>query len=294
MTLREQLHEGRLLCPWHYLDSILCLPQQDGACTKRSASQRGGTDSTAGVDFPTAVRYANEGWPEGAAAALNHEHYATLFATATALTTKHVLNEESGEVQWDRVMSGETACLLEAMRIDARTRAVRIVCVSNIRGNVDSDTALARAIEIAAGIAQMETLGHKIELWSTIVNWDNSERPVSFTFNVHNTGDFFNLGRIAFCLGHPAFGRRIGWALKERASRKVQAMLGPEYGQPYSLGVQTLASLQLPPWEGDTLLFNGASSISERNVEQTRAAFLKLLTNGDSAYEDALMLQVSE
>lgn len=287
MNLREQLHEGQVLCAWYKVEYLLDLPHVNGILGRAQSSRR--TDpGFCRESYDDAFRMMNEGWEEGARRALAHKQYEHVFARAMAPSMHFALSEESGEVQWDRVLAGETACLLEQRIEERQTRAVRIVVGNTLAAAITQDAALERAIDIAAGVAALEQLGHKLEIWtaSTSVQTLRSDRLITYTIKVHSTGDMFNLAKLTWWLGHATWTRRIEFALMERMSAEHQSKTTVNYGIPVSLSAPTLTKLDLPPWDGDTLVFNTMEGNDvAKNRRMVQAAFLNILDDGRSPFD---------
>jgi hypothetical protein len=283
--LNEQVLTGRLLCSWHKLEMLLDLPEVDGLLRNLRSSHHGHHDFCA-CTWDEAVDMCRNGWAEGAAVALKHPDYVDLFATAEKPTTSWGWSDTEGEVVWDRQLSGADDYLQLPVTAPGFGKACRVIVSSIASAGISSEAMLQRAIDIAAGIAQLEQQKVATELWATLpYNYGS----YSYTFKVHSTGDVLNLAKVAFFCGHPGFLRRLGFALNERGSERVQRAMGTCYGYPAGLSQDVLEKLGLPPFEGDTLLVN---SLRSNSITSTRRElsnmFSKTLSRlQDSTYESS-------
>jgi hypothetical protein len=259
---------------------LLDLPEQDGILHSQRSSHRGDLDFCA-CTWPEAVDMARNGWAEGAETALKHPDYVDLFATAEKPTTSWGWSDTEGEVVWDRQLSGADDYLQLPVTAPGFGKACRVIVSSIASAGINSEAMLQRAIDIAAGIAQLEQQKVANELWVTLPYNDGD---FSYTFKVHSTGDTLNLAKVAFFCGHPGFLRRLGFALNERANERVQRTMGTCYGYPAGLSQDVLNKLGLPPFEGDTLLVN---SLRSNSITTTRKELSQMFATTLSRLQDS-------
>jgi hypothetical protein len=264
---------------------LLDLPEQAGILSSLRRSHQFDHDFFA-CTWDEAVDMARNGWTEGAETALKHPDYVNLFATAEKPTTSWGWSDSEGEVVWDRQLSGADDYLQLPVTAPGYGKACRVIVSSIASAGINSEAMLQRAIDIAAGIAQLEQQKVSTELWVTL---PYNEGSFSYTFKVHSTGDTLNLAKVAFFCGHPGLLRRLGFALNERGNEKVQRTMSTCYGYPAGLSQNVLDKLGLPPFEGDTLLVN---SLRSNNITTTRRELSKMFSETitrlqDSQYESS-------
>jgi hypothetical protein len=286
-TLNEMLACGQLVCAWHKVAGLLDRPHVKGILGSDPQDGSLGKDNSfCSVTFEEAQQLAETGWDEGAQAAEKHPLYAEVFAQAQVSSVKWGFDAEEGEVVWDRLLSGADTFLQKPTIAQGFTRGCRILVSTTCLASINEAAMLQRAIDIAAGIYQLEQQRTQVELWSVLPYIYNNQW---MAFKVHSTGDLFNLAKIVFFCGHSGLLRRLVFGLQERMSVQAQKKLGYGYGSPSGLSAEVLTKLDLPHWEGDTLLLN---TLRSNDIEKTRKTivegFSKTLQHlQDSTYDSS-------
>lgn len=284
-TLGEQMRAGHIQCGWYRVADLLRTSPVPGILKPAYGSEQIDEDFCA-MSMADAITTSETGWIEGAEVALNHPRYAEVFAQAEAPSVTFGYNDSEGEVTWDRLLTGSDQYLSLPTITQGITKGCRVIVSVVASCGIKQDAMLQRAVDVAAGIAQLEQRRITTELWCVSPYLDNAS---SYAFRLHQTGDLLNLAKVAFWCGHPALLRRIVFALQERASADVQRKIGMFYGRPGNLSKTTLATLALPPFEGDTLLI---PTLQSNNVETTRKAILAAFNKSyerlaDSTHDDS-------
>jgi hypothetical protein len=289
-NLRQQVDEGHLVCSWHKITDALQLPQQEGILKRQNSSINNGSDFCS-VTYKDALTLCDLGWDAGAREAEKHPEYVDVFTQSVVPSTRWGFSDTEGEMCWDKLLSGDDRFLQLPQIHSGFARACRVVVSCVASSAIDDAAFLQRAIDIAAGMFQLEQQRIATELWAVVPYQGN---PCSYAFKVHTTGDPFNLSKVAFFCGHSAVLRRITFGLNERANESVQRDLGICYGYPGGLSKENLEHMQLPPWDGDTLLIN---TLRSNDIAVTRRTivkgFHKTLTNlQDSEHDSNGIIQV--
>lgn len=282
----QMVREGRTVCSWHKLANCLDIPRPAGGSLPGSSTRK--DPDFVGTTFDEAVRMSETGWIEGAEAAEQHPTFVDLFAQAAAPSVRWNYDPTEGEVQWDRLLSGADDFLLLPKTTTGWTKACRVLVPVTCSAFIEERVMLQRAIDIAAGLLQLENARISTELWSVAAQYDCDNRLQYHAFKVHSTGDIFNLPKIAFFCGHSAMLRRLVFALNERATPELQEALGHGYGRVAGLSAKNLAQMALPPWDGDQLVVD---TLRSNNIEQNRneisKSINKVLRNLSQSTQDS-------
>jgi hypothetical protein len=284
LSLGEQVNDARVTCSWNKVGNILDRPQTPGGVLTGCNSSQRASGSFVSVSLKEALDMAENGWTEGAQAAEKHPQYAELFAQAYAPSVRWGFDPEEGEVVWDRLLSGAETYLQRPKIATGFTKACRVIVSGGCSCGISEASMLQRAIDIAAGLYQLEQQRIATELWVTCLSQGYPLPASAITFKVHTTGDVFNLGKIAFFCGHSGLLRRIVFAVQERASKAAQDRLGTHYGMPGNLDPKTLSQLNLPPWEGTTLLL---PTLRDNSIETTRKKILNAFNHAVERLQDS-------
>lgn len=172
--------------------------------------------------FEDAVALASQGWPEGAARA------SAVRASLDAAVRDCVVARQAG-FSWDvtgetidvgKFLAGEPECCLTQSETgeSASGRIVRIVANVAASGSVSAESLFARGAVVLAAIDILEGLGHRVEL--TVARGTTTAKVggkvLQILVPVKSAGQPLDVDRLAFCLCHPGFLRRLTWSVSEQ------------------------------------------------------------------------------
>jgi hypothetical protein len=261
--LIPQLRAGRLTCSYYEaLELIEGTPVVPGTCGHRQTSDKAAGSFQKLPNLAAAIDTAYYGWSEGATAAMRHPEYAEVFGMGEVRSTSWSYNSEEGDFTTERLLGGADTFLLKPTFTHRFATGLRVIVIVSTSCGIDGETMMQQAIAIAAGLWQLERRRIPVELWTVIcLGQDGTKVSAHQTLQVHTSGNTFNLGKLTFACGHPDYLRRINFALMERADTDIQQVeYQTWYGYPATFKTTDVAKLNLPRWDGDTLIIGNATS----------------------------------
>lgn len=208
------------------------------------ASREKDNDDWAGVPFGTAIKMAEEGWPEGAEASRGlAEVMEGQIGMALLPTFVRHMDVSGVEPDVPAYLSGEPECMVD-YRLVERERAGRVVKVFvdvAASSGFSKSVLQARAAAVMAFCMACHEQGDTVEVWI-----GQTVTPGPFTGDgtllkmhgvaccVQKAGEIFDEDRLAFMVGHPSVLRRLMFAVEEHAPDWVQDGIGvgSGYGVP--------------------------------------------------------------
>lgn len=184
-----------------------------------SRAVRGADDAFYGDSFDGATTLASKGWAEGAGRAL------ALRASIDGAIRDVVCARQAGygwEVSGDFVdvgkfLVGEPECFVTTVADGecATGRVVRLVANIAASAAVTQESLFCRGAVVVAAIDILESLGHRVEL--TVARGTTTKgKTLEIFVPVKSASQPLDIDRLAFCLCHPAFLRRLTWSVSEQ------------------------------------------------------------------------------
>lgn len=188
---------------------------RDGSRASRSPG-----DTFYGVaQFDDAVALATAGWSDGA------RRCSELRASVDGAVREAVVSRKAGygwEVVGDCVdigkfLTGEPECWLTSVPDGESTAGPIVRLVANVAASasVGMESLFVRGAIVFAAIDVLESLGHRVELVvarGTTVHG----KTLNIFVTVKSANQPLDADRLAFCLCHPAFLRRLAWSVGEQ------------------------------------------------------------------------------
>jgi hypothetical protein len=169
--------------------------------------------------FDDAVSLAATGWTEGARRCLD------LRASIADRVRDAVVARKAG-FGWDltgvcvdvgKYLTGEPECWVATASDGESTSGAVVHLVANVAASaaVGGDALFVRGAVVFAAIDVLESLGHRVELTvarGTTVNG----KTLQIFVPVKSASQPLDADRLAFCLCHPGFLRRLTWSVSEQ------------------------------------------------------------------------------
>jgi hypothetical protein len=172
---------------------------------------------TLGMSWDDALDAYRGGWAEGAKKAYDLAETIKLTPTATRQALKRSV--VGGHPNVGAYLAGSPVNMWQVSRQDAKGRPfVHLYCQINYLARVDASTAFDRGCALVALADALETAGCRVK----ITGIDNTEalggrskgRMYCSTYGLKEYGERLDVDNIIFTLAHPAFYRRICFAIR--------------------------------------------------------------------------------
>jgi hypothetical protein len=192
-----------------------------------------------GASWEEALRLATDGWtrevPQAdvSVAALRER------AGEEVVTTKlvPVWDVTGSEVDVGAYLAGEPECMVDAapQRISVRGRVVTFIVPTGYVNTTPHETVRNRGMALAALCSAIIEAGHSVEIWSGFCTHVDGQRYASVA-RVISAAEPFDMGRLVFVMAHPAFFRRLWFAVWDSAPHaRARTMCDLRYGKaPYA------------------------------------------------------------
>ncbi len=203
-------------------------------------SQLGSEHVTVGTDsYQEAHELAEQGWPEGV-------EKIKVIVERIFETTRKALEEQGIRYALDggayvdvgRYCSGEPECFGVFDTVEKIRPIFKLEVCTNMAGNWGEKQIQNRGAAVLGMIDAVESVGYSAEV-DLIVGSEQRKNTLIYKIRVKNAGEPLDMDRLAFCLMHPAFNRRISWSAREHeddATRKAfRYHEGGAYGHPIDL-----------------------------------------------------------
>jgi hypothetical protein len=192
------------------------LPPKPGTSRVRFSSDWAGTKT-----YEEAVALAVRGWPEGAAKvlAIRSQLDGYLRESTSAKSSSFGYDVVGDYVDVGRYLTGEPECcgvtVQEAECV--RQPVIKIVVNLAVSSSVDEDAIFLRGAAVLAAVDLLESLGRRVELWGAKGTLRKRDRGTHETHVLLKAASHpVDVDRLAYCLCHRAFIRRILFGVMEQ------------------------------------------------------------------------------
>jgi hypothetical protein len=171
-----------------------------------------------GDSFDGAITLASKGWKEGAerALALRASIDGTIRDVVCARQAGYGWEVSGDFVDVGKFLVGEPECFVTTVADGecATGRVVRLVANVAASAAVTQESLFCRGAVVVAAIDILESLGHRVEL--TVARGTTTKgKTLELFVPVKSASQPLDIDRLAFCLCHPAFLRRLTWSVSE-------------------------------------------------------------------------------
>jgi hypothetical protein len=183
---------------------------------------------TGGVDWQGALDLSKKGWQEGRNKLVKElDGMKGLTATGSYRETAHDVSGYLPDVP--RAIVGMPDCMFtDGDEIRKVKPVVKIMVSIDAHCRIKANTIQWRGAAVLSYIDQLEERGQRCEIW-TYFNSRKGMREISYAICLKQAGEPLDIDRMAFCLVHPAFMRRLGFKFIETYPYEEFAR---GYGQP--------------------------------------------------------------
>lgn len=177
--------------------------------------------------FENAVELHRVGWPEGTARVAEYrEALSAWIAAAVSAKSKRFHWEVVGDfIDVGRYMTGEPEVFGNETP-DGETISGRVVSIrlnSSVSCGVSAETICARGVTVLVAVDLLEALGIQVEVITACggrsiggyAGNDPSVEQADYNVVVKRAGEPVDPDRLSFCVAHPSFFRRFGFAWEE-------------------------------------------------------------------------------
>lgn len=211
---------------WEYFDSMNEILQRCEEPTRGGSASRKPPDSSwdAGIGYEGAIKMYEEGWYEGTQ--LVSDLLSEIYTRPAKGNKIAWCRAQSGPI-WDvgAYLAGDPECALSMYyRRGSGARYLTLYVPISYNCGVTSDTALARLAAVLALVDSLESLNIRCKIIayeSAQDKWSGTGKKYGFQIKLKDFADPLHLINTAFPVGHPAFFRRIVFALNERSRMDV-------------------------------------------------------------------------
>lgn len=177
--------------------------------------------------FEDAVELHRVGWPEGTARVAEYrEALSAWIAAAVSAKSKRFHWEVVGDfIDVGRYMTGEPEVFgnetPDGETINGRVVSIRLN--SSVSCGVSAETICARGVTVLVAVDLLEALGIQVEVITACggrscggyAGNDPSVEQADYNVVVKRAGEPVDPDRLSFCVAHPSFFRRFGFAWEE-------------------------------------------------------------------------------
>lgn len=191
------------------------------------------------LGYEGARTLARDGWKEGA------RNFTTNLASLPAINTDNEWRHDVAGYRVDvpRFCAGLPNHMVSQKRNKGATPIVTIVVATCGNCNQRAQYMSNYGIAVARYVDELEQSGTSVELltaFTTNIKGDLTCEMVT----IKEAGDILDYGTISFAVGHPAFFRRLGFALRERLPKGIKTSAG--YGNTRTVTADDIANLGRP------------------------------------------------
>jgi len=243
----------------------------------RSSAITGSKDFTGTEDFASAVTIARHGWPEGArrvrdiAGGLQHNLEAHIVKQAS------YYDIEGADVNVGRYLDGNPDCMINFRKAERTGSPVVTISVNaSLGGGHGTDIIEARGAAIAALVDLMEMAGVRVELWAGSLTQGRSKTDTyAQRVCIKQANDALDIDRVAFCLAHPSFLRRLSFAERDLCSDDTQrkAMGYGKFDGGYGMAIEIIdpdMQLHVPSYNNDSRNWKHSDAAKNWIIEQLK------------------------
>jgi hypothetical protein len=189
-------------------------------------------DDWAGCSFNDAVRLATYGWPEGVKGV-----QAALSAIGSVDTLPAWELDVAGVFPCiPAYLSGSPVAMYAPVETDGAPRRIALCVTMSASYTVEAQARFRFAAALSQVASDLTAAGIDVAVYSFEVSTDRDDKRHCIGVAVREFGEPFDLTRVAFS-GHPAFHRRLRFALCENTERHLE--IGRNgYGCPQSVTVK--------------------------------------------------------
>jgi hypothetical protein len=247
-TLEAALQESALdSCPsWDF-------KKRSGHKTSAHYSEFTGTSNHA-----EAVKLARFGWPEGLAR-MNRNVAAVASLPALSRAPSYTMDVAGAFPLAALAAAGDPACMFDFAPVSDRVRPIVRLYVNTTASHYYTESEIFNYGSGLVGIIDaLESDGYRVELTTVTSAVAHNNDRCLFTVRIKDAQDSVDLDRMAFCLAHPSFFRRIMFGVMEQ--NLPESIWESNYGVP-----------DLPDREkhlgGDVILLTGVQSLGHGKPE---------------------------
>lgn len=202
------------------------------------------------MGFPMALKCAKHGWAEGAEK--TNRKISQIVAQGEFTKSLFYFTDEPG--QYDladigRALSGDNEYWFTERHEKGfgEPQFVRIVTNMTASSGVNAETLYNRALALACLVTLFERAEVHTEIWFATTSDGRQGKGMEAITKLKSYYEPLDAERIAFCIGHPAFFRRLGFVcdemLQQPAYQDIWENISFNYGHPMPLTVETLEIL---------------------------------------------------
>lgn len=242
------------------------------------ASETGRKDFTGTRDYAEAIHLLRNGWNDGA-----NKMDAAKEAVIKTLSHKTIETEYdvSGSfVDVGRFLSGEPENMVD-FKEQASHKMISIglnVCVSS---RVSQETIFSRGAAVLALIEAFEKSGASVQVnLFEVIDSNGSESGWLSVYKIplKDFGTLVDTDRLAFCIAHPSFLRRLIFRINEQEPRKIREIFGHKTG---GYGGYGTPNSYIPPDAGDIYIGSTKGDISREDCKQIVESALLSVEKGE-------------
>ena len=183
---------------------------------ERSSRKDGDSDFFGTPTFAHAAALSREGWPEGLQAMVKGVE-ALAAAPSLARGPAFTLGVAGAYPVASFAAAGDPACMIDLAPVSERARPIiRLAVAAAFSWRYTPKEVLNYGAGLVGIIDALEAADFRVEVNAVFkAQCSNGSERMLFTVKIKDSGDAVDLDRLAFCLCHAAFFRRIGFGLME-------------------------------------------------------------------------------
>ena len=194
----------------------------------------------AGCSLQEAIDYGSYGWKDSKAIKDIAFELDSLIPV-TELRNSFIYDISGDEADVGRFLSNEPENMIQyTIEEDKNNKLVHIVCNTTFSSSVSKSIIYNRGASLVTLINKLEDLGYRVKLDLVVsITSDYKEMSDSFTvlIEVKDYSELLDLDRVAYCLCHRSFFRRLVFCLLEQQSLEAVEQFGFHsnggYGYPF-------------------------------------------------------------
>lgn len=242
--------------------------------------------------FKEAVELARTGWHEARPsvdAILNPLR--EKLADKLSVVTERFHDIQGYEPDIDRFVAGELECMYEDLFVEAPTngKVYTLLISGAVNCTVSAETLKRRGTAIVALVEAFQMVGTDVEIWLETSfkppRYDTKDEERSYTAltKIHAAGTNLDIDEIMMPLAHPAWFRRLCFAIAEAQSPAVREEFGFHQGRGYGRAADLRVMDIVEP---TFTLTKGGESADTRKMDSDPLGFILDTLRAQGAFDD--------
>ena len=192
----------------------------------KSEANNSGSSFSGTENIGEAINLARFGWKEGADRVRDIADELAVNLESHIIKQASFHDVEGADINIGRYLEGEPDCMVNYKKAERTGSPIISISVNcSISACTGKERIEARGAAISALIDLLETSGARVELWAgSLTEGKGSGYTYAQRVCIKQADDMLDIDRVAFCISHPSFLRRLSFAEKDLCSSVAQCI----------------------------------------------------------------------